>query len=70
MANMTTTSEAYLDIGGVERTWPRSYDGCIKLECDNCHAPILELCINPITGRPRKTPCVARLARPMAPLAA
>lgn len=61
---MSTTSEAYLDIiTGVERAWPPSYDGAIMRNCEECGAGKMEMCINPIHGRPRKTPCVRRMAR-------
>lgn len=61
---MSITSEAYLDIvTGVERTWPPVYDSVIMRDCDGCGASKMELCINPITRRERKSPCVVRMAR-------
>jgi hypothetical protein len=63
---MSTTSEAYLDIvTGVERAWPPAYDGAIMRDCPECHASKMELCINPIRGRFRKAPCLARMAKPL-----
>ena len=63
---MTTTSEAYLDIvTGVERAWPPSYDGAIMRDCEDCGVSKLEMCINPITRRRRKSPCVRRMALPL-----
>jgi hypothetical protein len=61
---MSEQSQAYLDIvGGVERSWPRAYDGVIALVCPNCGADPMELCTNPITRLPRKSPCILRVAR-------
>jgi hypothetical protein len=59
---MATTSQAYWDVvGGTRRSWPKSYDDAIDRVCPTCGAEALDLCINPIHGKPRKTPCVARV---------
>lgn len=55
------TSDLYLDVvGHVERKWPSAYDSTITRACPNCGAGRMELCHNPVTGRSRKIPCVAR----------
>lgn len=61
---MSTTSEAYLDLGGTpERRWPASYNECIMRGCPNCGAVKMDLCINPTTHRARKAPCVLRMTQ-------
>lgn len=61
---MTSTSEAYLDIGGDPgRRWPVSYNECIMRDCPNCGVTKMNLCINPATRRSRKAPCILRMTQ-------
>ena len=55
-----SSSPAYLDLGGVVAR-PASYGTCIQRPCPNCGVAEFKLCINSLTGKPRKAPCWQRL---------
>lgn len=56
-----TESQTYLDLtGSPGRRWPSAYADSITRSCPNCRVAAMELCINPLTGRPRKAPCLDR----------
>lgn len=59
--NMADHESLYEDIGSHAK--PEAYDDCGHLECEVCKAPPKKACINPITGKPRKLPCVGRIPR-------
>lgn len=58
-------SEAYQDIGGgtAERRWPPAYNEglAITKHCTDCGAYPMDLCVNPITGLPKRCPCRIRI---------
>jgi hypothetical protein len=61
---MSITSQAYLDVvGDVERSWGRAYDTCIMHSCPRCGADAYYVCVNPISRRKAKMPCLARIAQ-------
>lgn len=51
----------FKDIGS-NRT-PGPYDDVQHLKCVVCKAPPGSKCVNPVTGRPRKAPCIGRRER-------
>ena len=58
-------SELYEDqVGSSARRWPPAYDMVIGLRClpvmGGCGAGVGDQCVNPITGRYRKMPCMGR----------
>lgn len=68
--NGVMASEAYEDLGGgvtAERRWPRAYNEglAISRQCPpkpfGCGAEPYKVCRNPITGRARPIPCLARM---------
>jgi hypothetical protein len=54
-------SELYEEIGS--RAVPGPYDDVWHLRCPICHAGVNQKCVNPITGRTRKLPCIGRKER-------
>jgi hypothetical protein len=49
------------DIGSHHR--PDPYDDCRDVKCVVCKAPAGKRCVNPITRKPRKVPCIGRVER-------
>lgn len=54
-------SAVYEDIGSHAR--PGAYDDCRHVKCEVCKAPAGKQCINPITRKTRKAPCIGRIVR-------
>lgn len=48
------------DLGGVRGIFPAAYAVAIFHDCPTCGAQIWEQCTNPLTGREKAAPCVAR----------
>jgi hypothetical protein len=51
----------YDDIGAHGR--PTPYDDCGHVKCPVCGAVPGKRCVNPVTGKPRKGPCIGRVVR-------
>lgn len=42
---------------------PGPYDSCGDVKCIVCHAPAGSQCVNPVTGKTRRMPCIGRIER-------
>lgn len=42
---------------------PGPYDDVRHLDCVVCKAPAGSKCVNPVTGKPRRMPCIGRKER-------
>ncbi|MDT5356461.1 MAG: hypothetical protein QOJ56_4993 [Mycobacterium sp.] len=60
----TDEVDTWADVVGSSRIdpeWPKAYNNCIMTECPACHARVLSICTNSVTGMPRRVPCLARV---------
>ncbi|AZF93384.1 hypothetical protein SEA_CLARKSON_82 [Mycobacterium phage Clarkson] len=50
----------YADLGGDRGSTPAAYVPAIYSTCTTCGAKPMAKCVNPLTGKEKKAPCVNR----------
>jgi hypothetical protein len=58
----TTDWEETVGVADPTPVWPAAYNAVIMTNCPDCHALALSICVSAVTKKPRRAPCIARIA--------